>query len=107
MQAADAWKRARVGDRLRIHFKNLDTLYDRPHSMHFHGVKYRFGSDGAWIPGVSGPGSNVAPGRAFTYTLDAKRDHDDVLLEQLLSDMIPERDMVFGDLVRETRETRE
>ena len=30
--------RARVGDRLLVHFKNLDTLYKRPHSMHFHGV---------------------------------------------------------------------
>lgn len=65
--------RARVGDTLKIHFKNMDTVRNHRHSMHFHGVKYRFGSDGAWIPGVSGPGSNVAPGRAFTYTLDAKR----------------------------------
>ena len=33
--------RARVGDRLRIHFKNLDTLHDKAHSMHFHGVEYK------------------------------------------------------------------
>ena len=32
---------ARVGDRLRIHFKNMDTLRHDPHSMHFHGVHYR------------------------------------------------------------------
>ena len=30
--------RARVGDKLRVHFKNLDTAFNRPHSMHFHGV---------------------------------------------------------------------
>ena len=29
-----------AGDRLRVHFKNLDTRFDRPHSMHFHGVRY-------------------------------------------------------------------
>lgn len=38
------------------------------------------------------------------HMLEQLADHDDVLLEQLLSDMIPERDLVFGDLVRETRE---
>ena len=52
--------RGRVGDTLKIHFKNMDTVRNHRHSMHFHGVKYRFGSDGAWIPGVSGPGSNSA-----------------------------------------------
>ena len=38
---------ARVGDRLRIHFKNMDTLRHAPHSMHFHGVHYAPSSDGA------------------------------------------------------------
>ena len=45
---------ARVGDRLRIHFKNMDTLRHDPHSMHFHGVHYRPSSDGAYVPGFSG-----------------------------------------------------
>jgi len=63
--------RARVGDDIRVHFKNMDTLYARPHSMHFHGVRYPFGSDGAYIPGVSGRGANVKPGRTFTYRLHA------------------------------------
>ena len=31
--------------------------------MHFHGVHYDVASDGAYIPGVSGPGSDVPPGR--------------------------------------------
>lgn len=66
--------RARAGDTLKIHFKNMDTLYQRPHSMHFHGVHYRVGSDGAFIPRVSGPGANVKPGQSFTYELRAADD---------------------------------
>ena len=61
--------KARVGDRIRVHFKNLDTLWKQPHSMHFHGVDYRPESDGAYIPGYSGPGGSVAPGKQFTYRL--------------------------------------
>lgn len=66
--------RVRVGDRLRVHFKNLDRLFKRPHSMHFHGFHYRPGSDGSFIPGFSGKGGNVKPGRTFTYRLRAARD---------------------------------
>ena len=62
---------ARVGDRVLVHFRNLDTLTNHPHSMHFHGVRYPFGSDGAYIPGFSGPGANVKPGETFTYRLEA------------------------------------
>lgn len=65
--------RARVGDRLRVHFKNLDTLYRRPHSMHFHGVRYRPSSDGAFVPGVSGRDGKVKPGQKWTYRLTATR----------------------------------
>lgn len=65
---------ARVGDRLRVHFKNLDTLYKRPHSMHFHGVHYRPSSDGSYLPGFSGPDADVKPGRSWTYRLTAGRD---------------------------------
>jgi FtsP/CotA-like multicopper oxidase with cupredoxin domain len=42
--------------------------------MHFHGVHYRFGSDGSYIPGFSGPGANVKPGQSFTYRLVAGPD---------------------------------
>jgi len=63
--------RARVGDTILVHFRNLDTAFNRPHSMHFHGVHYRFGSDGSYIPGFSGPGANVKPGQTFTYRLVA------------------------------------
>ena len=63
--------KARVGDRINVHFKNLDNEFERPHSMHFHGVRYEFGSDGAYIPGFSGPGGNVKPGDSWTYRLEA------------------------------------
>jgi FtsP/CotA-like multicopper oxidase with cupredoxin domain len=66
--------RARVGDRLRVHFKNLDTTFDRPHSMHFHGVHYRPSSDGAFLPGFSGRDADVRPGKSYTYKLTAGRD---------------------------------
>jgi FtsP/CotA-like multicopper oxidase with cupredoxin domain len=63
--------RARVGDRLVVHFKNLDAT--APHSMHFHGVSYRPSSDGAFVPGFSGRGADVRPGRTWTYRLTAGR----------------------------------
>ncbi len=63
--------RARVGETILVHFRNLDTLFNVPHSMHFHGVEYQFGSDGAYIPGFSGPGASVKPGQTFTYRLKA------------------------------------
>ncbi len=63
--------RARVGDRIRVHFENRDTLRGASHSMHFHGVEYPVGSDGAFLPGFSGPGGDVRPGRRFTYELTA------------------------------------
>jgi hypothetical protein len=57
-----------------VHFKNLDTLYMRPHSMHFHGVHHRPSSDGAFVPGVSGRDGDVKPGQSFTYKLTAGSD---------------------------------
>jgi FtsP/CotA-like multicopper oxidase with cupredoxin domain len=66
--------RGRVGDTIIVHFKNLDNEFERPHSMHFHGVRYEFGSDGAFIPGFSTKGGNVKPGDTFTYRLEAGPD---------------------------------
>jgi FtsP/CotA-like multicopper oxidase with cupredoxin domain len=66
--------RARVGDRLLVHFKNLDYAFRRPHSMHFHGVHYKPSSDGAYVPGFSGRDGNVKPGQTYTYRLTAGRD---------------------------------
>jgi manganese oxidase len=65
---------ARVGDRLRIHFKNMDTLRHAPHSMHFHGVHYAPSSDGAYLPGFSGHDADVLPGQTYTYRLTAGDD---------------------------------
>ncbi|HEX7291955.1 MAG TPA: multicopper oxidase domain-containing protein [Conexibacter sp.] len=65
---------ARVGDRLRIHFKNMDTLRRDAHSMHFHGVHYAPSSDGAYVPGVSGGDANVKVGGTWTYRLTAGED---------------------------------
>jgi FtsP/CotA-like multicopper oxidase with cupredoxin domain len=66
--------KARVGDRLRIHFKNMDTLRHQPHSMHFHGVHYVPTSDGAYVPGFSGADADVMPGHTYTYVLTAGKD---------------------------------
>ena len=63
---------AQVGDTILVHFKNFDP--GNPHSMHFHGVHYEVASDGAYIPGVSGPGADVKPGQTFTYKLEAGAD---------------------------------
>jgi FtsP/CotA-like multicopper oxidase with cupredoxin domain len=65
---------ARVGDQLRIHFKNMDMLRSDPHSMHFHGVHYAPSSDGAYVPGFSGGDADVKPGKTWTYRLTAGRD---------------------------------
>src|SRR5438270_1171704 len=66
--------KARVGDRLRVHFKNMDTLRHDPHSMHFHGVYYKPSSDGAYLPGFSGKDADVRFGQTYTYKLTAGDD---------------------------------
>jgi manganese oxidase len=63
--------RARVGDRILVHFKNEDRAFGRPHSMHFHGVRYKPSSDGAYVPGFSGRDADVKLGKTWTYRLDA------------------------------------
>jgi FtsP/CotA-like multicopper oxidase with cupredoxin domain len=65
---------ARVGDEIIVHFRNLDTVTSHSHSMHFHGVHYAVGSDGAFVPGFSGKGADVKPGDSFTYRLFAGAD---------------------------------
>ena len=64
--------RARAGDTILVHFRNLDL--EEPHSMHFHGVDYKPSSDGAYLPGFSGPDGKVDPGEEWTYKLHARRD---------------------------------
>ena len=65
---------ARVGDRIVVQFKNMDTVFKQPHSMHFHGAHYRPSSDGAFVPGFSGRDGDVKPGQSWTYRLRAGGD---------------------------------
>jgi len=66
--------RAEVGDRVLVHFKNLDAANRRPHSMHFHAFRYAPGSDGAYVPFRSGKGGAVPYGESWTYRLLALTD---------------------------------
>ncbi len=59
--------RGSVGDTIRVHFRNNDTHYNIPHSMHPHGVLYTPVNDGAWIASDPQPGAMVAVGQSYTY----------------------------------------
>src|SRR3954454_9097659 len=65
---------AKVGDTIRVHFKNADTARREKHCMHFHGVEYKPASDGSYVPGFSGRGGAVPVGGTFTYVLHARND---------------------------------
>jgi FtsP/CotA-like multicopper oxidase with cupredoxin domain len=65
--------KAREGDTLKVHFKNMDTLRRAEHSMHFHGFEYGPRSDGAYLPGFSGRDARVKPRQSVVYTLHADR----------------------------------
>ncbi|WP_405581856.1 multicopper oxidase domain-containing protein [Streptomyces sp. NBC_01190] len=61
--------RARVGDVIKVHFKNNDTAHKWPHSVHPHGVRYDQDSDGGWLADVPDrPGTAVPFGGTYTYT---------------------------------------
>lgn len=59
--------RAQVGERIIVCFKNFDTLFNRAHSIHFHGVSYKLSSDGAFLarPGVPRDTQTVGPAESF------------------------------------------
>jgi FtsP/CotA-like multicopper oxidase with cupredoxin domain len=60
--------RGAVGDTIRVHFRNNDTHYRFPHSMHPHGVVYTPDSDGAWTAQEPHkPGTAVHVGESYTY----------------------------------------
>jgi FtsP/CotA-like multicopper oxidase with cupredoxin domain len=65
--------KAREGDTVKVHFKNLDDLRRAEHSMHFHGFDYSPRSDGAYVPGFSGRDARVKVGQSVVYTLHADR----------------------------------
>ncbi|WP_035803285.1 multicopper oxidase domain-containing protein [Kitasatospora mediocidica] len=61
--------RAEVGDTIRVHFRNNDTHYRWPHSLHPHGVGYDRDNDGGWLADEPDrPGTAVAVGESYTYT---------------------------------------
>lgn len=60
--------RGNVGDTILIHFRNNDTHYRFPHSIHVHGLIYTPEHDGAWIASQpNAPGTAVMPGHSYTY----------------------------------------
>jgi FtsP/CotA-like multicopper oxidase with cupredoxin domain len=86
--------RASVGDTVKIHFRNNDTHYRWPHSMHTHGFRYDPMSDGGFLAvSPSTPGTGVAPGESYTYTWTALRNsvgtwlyHDHAAAQGLTAD---------------------
>jgi FtsP/CotA-like multicopper oxidase with cupredoxin domain len=64
--------RAAVGDTVMIHFRNNDTHYRWPHSLHTHGFRYTPANDGAYVAArPNDTGAAVAPGGTYTYTWTA------------------------------------
>lgn len=60
--------RGKVGDTIRVHFRNNDTHYKAPHSIHPHGVLYTPENDGAWVAAFGNkPGTVVRLGESYTY----------------------------------------
>ena len=68
--------KARVGDKVVVHFRNGDFGYGRPHSLHVHGLSYRMAHDGGWMPhpAPAQPGTAVPPGGEHTYEWEAGPD---------------------------------
>jgi FtsP/CotA-like multicopper oxidase with cupredoxin domain len=61
--------RGEVGDVIKVHFRNNDTHYKWPHSMHPHGVRYDPDSDGGWMADdPKRPGTAVPFRGTHTYT---------------------------------------
>ena len=59
---------ANVGDVLQVHFRNSDTRFLQPVTMHPHGVRYTPDYDGSYYGGFTRAGGFIAPGEEFTYT---------------------------------------
>jgi len=64
--------------------------------------RYQPGKASEQIPIGDGIADEEQAARA--HMLEQLADHDDALLEQLISDEIPSRDTIFGDIARETGE---
>lgn len=82
--------RGRVGDLIRIHFRNDDRHYGMRHGVHPHGVFYTPSNDGTEIHSVPGRGGAIAPGHTYTYEWHVRPDsvgtwpyHDHAMAAQL------------------------
>jgi manganese oxidase len=92
--------RAEVGDTVLVHFRNNDTHYAWPHSMHTHGFKYTPASDGGFIAAQPNqPGRAVKVGESYTYTWTAVESsvgtwpYHDHSMAQGMGDMGPTMEM--------------
>ena len=65
---------AEVGDVLRVHVRNGDTVLNQAITMHPHGVKYTPDYDGTYLGDFTRIGGFIAPGEEFTYTWEAGED---------------------------------
>jgi FtsP/CotA-like multicopper oxidase with cupredoxin domain len=110
--------RAEVGDTIRIHFRNNDTHYKFPHSIHTHGLKYTPENDGAWIWGqMNTPGTAIQFGEQYTYEYTASPTsvgswpyHDHSIPETARPGRMPAMEMgaelgLFGMIVITDRKT--
>ncbi|HEU5383276.1 MAG TPA: multicopper oxidase domain-containing protein [Ktedonobacteraceae bacterium] len=60
--------RAEVGDTVRVHFRNNDTYYKKPHTIAPHAFKYTVEHDGGWAWMLQDrPGTNIEVGQTYTY----------------------------------------
>jgi FtsP/CotA-like multicopper oxidase with cupredoxin domain len=65
--------RANVGDTVLVHFRNNDSHYKWPHSMHTHGFEYNPASDGGYVQSQhTVPGRAIPYGGTYTYRWVAK-----------------------------------
>jgi len=99
--------RGRVGDLIRVHFRNDDHHYRMSHGMHPHGVSYTPSSDGTEIVSDPGRGGAIAPGHTYTYEWHARPDsvgtwpyHDHAMASPLpgarVNPMMPGMHMELG-----------
>jgi manganese oxidase len=65
---------AEVGDTIVVHFRNGDTRFEQPLTVHPHGVRYNPEYDGAYLGDFTRAGGFVEPGEEFTYVWEATPD---------------------------------
>ena len=57
-----------IGDTVRVHVRNNDTYYKKPHTIAPHAFKYTLPNDGGWAWMLKDrPGTNIDVGETYTY----------------------------------------